>query len=93
MAQSTSNLPPARHVPAHTNEGWPVAIAIVVLAIVVNTAVYLFHERTSARSPLDVMFRAKGTPTAAQPHGSTGQGGPEGTGGAQGEHGGSPGKH
>jgi uncharacterized membrane protein len=80
MAHTTSDLPPARHVPARTNEGWPVAIAIVVLAIVINTAVYLFHERTSSRAPIDPMFRAKGAPAAAQPHGSTGQGGPEGGG-------------
>ena len=90
MAHTASDLPSNRHVPANTNQGWPVAIAIVALAVVVNTAVYLYHERTSARSPMDVMFRAKGAPAAAQPHGSTGQGGPEGTGGAQGSHGGTP---
>ena len=93
MAHTTSDLPPARHVPAHTNQGWPVAVAITALAVVVNVAVYLYHERTSARSPIDVMFHARGAPALAHPQGETGQGGPEGTGGAQGEHGGSPGKH
>jgi len=81
-AHSTaSDLPPARHVPARTNEGWPVAIAIVILAVVVNTAVYLFHERTSSRAPIDPMFHAKGAPALAHPEGQTGQGGQGGTGG------------
>ena len=83
MAHTTNSVPPARHVPAHTNQGWPVAIAIVVLAVVVNFAVYTLHERTSSRSPLDPMFRAAGsapeTPLgAAEAHGDnrpTGQGG------------------
>ena len=83
MAHGTHNLPPDRHVPAHPNQGWPVVIAIVVLAIVANTTAYLIHERTSSRSPLDPMFRAAGaapeTPLGAQPgqHGEApaGQGG------------------
>jgi hypothetical protein len=92
MAHTRSDLPPARHVPAHTNQGWPVAIAIIVLAIVINTAVYLLHERTSSRSPIDPMFRAVGAPSgeghnaAAGPErgdAKTGQGGHGGTGGAQ----------
>jgi uncharacterized membrane protein len=62
MAHTSSDLPPARHVPALTNQGWPVAFAIILLAIVVNTAVYLVHERTSSRSPIDPSFRAKGAP-------------------------------
>jgi hypothetical protein len=91
MVQTTSHLPPNRHVPAHTNQGWPIAIAIVVLAIVVNAAVYTLHERTSSRHPRDPMFRAAGsapeTPLGAAEgnHGDnrpTGQGG-HGTGGEQ----------
>lgn len=69
MAHTTSDLPPARHVPARTNQGWPVAVAIVALAVVVNTAVYLLHERTSSRNPMDPMFRSAGDPTT-QPTGA-----------------------
>lgn len=81
MAHVDSSLPPNRHVPARTNQGWPVAIAIIVLAVVVNVAVYLVHERTSSRSPRDPMFRAVGTPTAAPAETPAGQGGHGGTGG------------
>lgn len=84
MAHTTSDLPPARHVPANTNQGWPVAIGIIVLAIVVNTTVYMIHERTSSRSPIDPMFRAvgepaahtTGAPAAGHAEGQTGQGSP-----------------
>ena len=81
MAHADSSLPPNRHVPAHTNRGWPVAIAIIVLAIVVNTTVYIIHERTSSRSPRDPMFRAAGAPAANPGETPAGQGGHGGTGG------------
>jgi hypothetical protein len=45
--------------------------------------VYLFHERTSSREPIDPMFHAKGAPALAHPDGTTGQGGHGGTGGEQ----------
>jgi hypothetical protein len=77
MAHTSSDLPPARHVPAHTNQGWPVAIAIIVLAVVVNVSVYLYHERTSSRHPIDPMFRAKGAAAPAHAEGATGPAGGE----------------
>ena len=61
MAHDSSSLPPNRHVPAHTNQGWPVVIAILVLAAAANIAAYTIHQRTSSRSPLDPMFRAAGS--------------------------------
>jgi hypothetical protein len=44
----------------HRNGGWGFAILIIALAVIINSAVTYYHYTTSARSPQDVMFRAKG---------------------------------
>ena len=80
------DLPPARHVTADINGGWPVAIGIIVLAVVINLGVWQIHERTSSRHPIDPEFRAAGSESHGGSAESHGAGEGPGQGGAKAGH-------
>lgn len=48
---------PAKHVPAKTNEGWPYAIATIVLAIVCAAGAWYIHNETY-KHPTDPSWHA-----------------------------------
>jgi hypothetical protein len=53
-----------RRIEGNFKQGWPVAIGVVIAAIVINAAVTWFHFTHAGRSPNDVMFRARGSQAA-----------------------------
>ena len=56
-----------RHVPAKTNEGWPIVGLVTLLTVILIVGVTIIHKRTY-RHPTDPLNHAIG---GAQPAGSS----------------------
>lgn len=57
-----------RHVPAKTNEGWPIVGLVTLLTVILIVGVTIIHKRTY-RHPTDPLNHAIG---GAKPAGSSG---------------------
>jgi hypothetical protein len=64
MAHIPEHTP--RHVPAKTNEGWPIAGLVTLLTVALIVAVAVIHKRTYRHptDPLNHAIGGAGTPAA-----------------------------